>query len=163
AGAAIQVLSLAGWVYLVATTYSALFMAAGEPKWVTVGDIVKGVLLVGGVPLGFYAAEGIEPGSGLQGALVALLMADIIRYGVTIALSKAKLQVWGRSLEFGLTLRMVVVAAPVMYLGKVMEEAELHIALRCFVIFVVVTAAWWPVLWPYVRDRLEARRAAKGS
>ena len=159
AGTAIQWLAVAGWVYLVATTYSAMFLAAGEPKWIAQGDVVKAAALALGIPAGFTVGEALAPGGGLNGALAGMLVADVLRYAASIRISVRHLRVWGRGLEAQLTLRLVAVGVPGAWLGAWMDAAGWPVVLRAALIFLAVTACWWPLLGPYARERWKAWRA----
>ncbi|MEO0321477.1 MAG: oligosaccharide flippase family protein [Myxococcota bacterium] len=159
AGTAIQWLAGAGWVYLVATTYSAMFLAAGEPKRIAQGDVAKALAMALGIPAGFMVGEAFAPGAGLRGALAGMLLADVLRYIVSVWLSVRHLGLWGRRLEVQLTLRLLAVGVPGAWLGAWMNGEGWPVVLRSAVIFVGVTACWWPLLGPYLRERWEARSA----
>ncbi|MBI4718386.1 MAG: oligosaccharide flippase family protein [Planctomycetes bacterium] len=82
AGVMLQLLAIGAWFQMLECTNGNALLALGEPSWVAAGNIAKVVSVVVLVPSGYAVA-------GLHGAIVGLVVADVVKYVVSTAATRA--------------------------------------------------------------------------
>lgn len=83
AGLMLQLLAAAGWFQVLQISNGSALLALGSPKSVAASNVAKLATLLVGIPLGFRLY-------GLNGAIVGLIAADVLKYIVTGAAARAR-------------------------------------------------------------------------
>lgn len=162
AGWAVQILSVGGWLLIVGNTYGVALFANGVPKWVSLSALCKVIGMAVFIPVGFYLGEASFEGGGFPGAVCGFAASEGLRYFVCmVACSYMGLKGWLRDAQ--VTLLVAVSGGLGALLEYWMRAGEYNILLRSAIITVFVTVFWWPLGWPLVKGRLEARRARRAG
>jgi O-antigen/teichoic acid export membrane protein len=83
AGWMLQLLAVCGWFQVLQVSNGSALLALGSPKSIAASNVVKLVTMVTCIPLGFWAR-------GLEGAIVGMIIADVLKYAVTAAAARRK-------------------------------------------------------------------------
>jgi O-antigen/teichoic acid export membrane protein len=136
-------LALAGWLAAPERTNSAVCLAKGQPRWLAAGNAAKLVAMLVLLPLGYWLGE-------FHGALVAWVLTGLFPYAVsTIAVYKLGLRTAWQDLKHTLVVALAALASGGCL--EVLRARGVHAVVQCLVVFVVVTAVWFPLLRPYLR------------
>lgn len=162
AGWAVQALAIGGWPLIVGNTYGVALFASGVPKWVSLGAFFKVVGMAVFIPLGFWLGDTYFDGAGFQGAVLGFSASELLRYLVAMGSCAALgLKGWGQDVK--LTLLIALSGTLGGALEYWMRAGEHNVVLRSAIIAVFVTVFWWPLGWPLLKARLDARRARRAE
>jgi O-antigen/teichoic acid export membrane protein len=89
AGWMLQLLAVCGWFQVLQVSNGSALLALGSPKSIAASNVAKLVTMVTCIPLGFWAGGRMWVG-GLAGAIVGMILADVLKYAVTAAAARRK-------------------------------------------------------------------------
>jgi O-antigen/teichoic acid export membrane protein len=83
AGVMLSLLAIACWFQVLQISNGSALLALGSPRSIAASNVAKLSVLVVGIPLGFWAY-------GVNGAILAIILADVLKYGVTTVSARRK-------------------------------------------------------------------------
>jgi len=149
AGWMLQVISMANWFYVLQSTGGAPILSQGRAYFIVLANVGRLIGIIAFTMIGYDSY-------GFPGALFGYSASEIARYLLLgTALSRMGVNVF--KMDALLTL-LVGISATAGYWGANWARAAgLHIVVEAGVVFVLVSAVWAPIGWPYLAKRLRAR------
>jgi O-antigen/teichoic acid export membrane protein len=151
AGWILPILAIGSWFLILAAVNGAALLASGHSKLHASTSVVKVIAMVALIPLGYVLG-------GFQGAVVANAVSEVFRYWTSVvAVRRVGVACWRRDLgltAFLLTSGLLVERAAALATGT-------PVVLRAIFVALVVTLAWLPFGWRYIRPVFVRGAAAR--
>jgi O-antigen/teichoic acid export membrane protein len=147
AGWVVQVLALGAWFTVLWSTNVAALLALGQSKWMAATTGVKTVANIVLIPLGWYIDHFQLGNNGFRGAVIALVVAEVIQLGFS------SFAVWRNGLapywqDLPLTCYVLASAGVGAWMSSNLVSNNIQATLLGVL---VVTLLWLPLGWPLLR------------
>ncbi|MFT5731351.1 MAG: O-antigen/teichoic acid export membrane protein [Planctomycetota bacterium] len=162
AGWIAQILSAGFWFQLMSSTNDAAAWGRGKPQFASFASLAKLAAIIVFVPASYAIGMRIDESLAFPGVVVGFACSNIARYLTAAAICRPLgIREWRR--ESALTLLVVCSGGTVAWLDHVSRDLIPAHYVRATLIFIIITAAWMPLGWPLIKDRLAARRTHRTS
>lgn len=150
AGFVVQVLAVAAWLEVIESSYDTGLFAMGTPKWMAIGNLVKLLSMFLFIPLGFHLA-------GFHGAIVGFAATQLPLYTILAIIgNRSELRGFAQDVRLSLLIAFAALLGYVAVLPA--EHYGLHVLIRAFIVFAVVTLVWSPLLIPALKKFKQRRK-----
>ena len=149
AGIMLQLLAISGWFQVMQVTNGSALLAMGSPRSVAAANVVKLVVIVVCVPLGYRHY-------GLAGGIVGIILSDALKYCASaIAARRKGLHMFVK--DVALTVLVGVTSAAAMVAGQWVQHRisapRVKLVVALLAVGAMVGAVWGPVVVRSLRAR----------
>jgi O-antigen/teichoic acid export membrane protein len=155
AGWMLQLMALSGWFQVMQVTNGSALLAMGSPRSIAAGNVVKLITMIAGIPIGYYWTRDWGTYS-LLGPILAIVVSEVLKY-LVLAVAARRKGLRMMTTNWGLTALLLVTAAAAWVAGNWARHVNARPPVAklwaMFVVGVVCTVVWAPVIYLSLRSR----------